>query len=300
MNNKAMFVKRSPATHAGWTLLAAVLLLASPALYAAEIPDQFKIGGFALGCQAWSFNRYTAYEAIEKTAEVGGKVIEFYPGQRLRPDDPKIQLHHTMPAEAIEELKAKLERHGILAVNYGVVWLGKDEARCRRVFAFAKTMGMLAVTSEPDAGAMDLFERLVKEYDIKLAIHNHPRKMDKPDYRYWDPEYVKSLVQGRDSRIGACADTGHWVRSGIKPVDALKILEGRIVSSHLKDLHEFSPRGRDAPFGTGVSDIRGILRELKRQKFSGNISIEYEHNWSHSMPEIAQCIGFIRGAGLSR
>ncbi len=82
---------------------------------------------------------------------------------------------------------------------------------------------------------------------------------------------------------------------GIKPVEALRILRGRVISSHLKDLNVFAPNGHDVPFGTGVSDIKGILDELKRQNFQGNLSIEYEHNWESSVPEIAQSVGFVRG-----
>ena len=41
--------------------------------------------------------------------------------------------------------------------------------------------------------------------------------------------------------------------------------------------------------------LRTILTELRRQKFDGNIAIEYEYNWHNSVPDIAQCIGFVRG-----
>jgi len=116
----------------------------------------------------------------------------------------------------------------------------------------------------------------------------------------WDPNYVLSVVKDRDSRIGSCADTGHWVRSNLKPVDCLRILKGRIISSHLKDLNQMGHAGHDLPFGTGVSDIPGILEELKKQHFTGNISIEYEHNWESSVPDVAQCIGFVRGYGEAK
>ena len=102
-------------------------------------------------------------------------------------------------------------------------------------------------------------------------------------------------MKDRDARIGACADTGHWVRSGLTPVECCRILKGRIISSHLKDLNEKSPQAHDVPFGTGVSDIPAVLDELKAQGFAGNISLEYEHNWEKSVPEVAQCIGFVRG-----
>lgn len=277
---------------AALTTLAAWRAGAQPA-----IPDQYKTGGFAIGCQAYTFNHFTAFEAIEKTAAAGGKVIEFYPGQPLSKEQADQKVDHNAPDELIAALKAKLEKHGLKAVNYGVVGLPNNEAECRKVFDFAKKMGMVAVTSEPAMETMDLLEKLAKEYDLKVAIHNHPRQPDNPNYKVWDPNYVLSMVKGRDARLGACADTGHWVRSGVKPVEALKILEGRIASCHLKDLHQFGPGGHDVPFGTGVSDIKAVLDELKRQNFQGNISLEYEYNWDNSVPEVAQCIGFVRGYG---
>jgi sugar phosphate isomerase/epimerase len=277
---------------AALTTLAAWRAGAQPA-----IPDQYKTGGFAIGCQAYTFNHFTAFEAIEKTAAAGGKVIEFYPGQSLSKEQADQKVDHNAPDELIGALKAKLEKHGLKAVNYGVVGLPNNEAECRKVFEFAKKMGLVAVTSEPAMETMDLLEKLAKEYDLKVAIHNHPRQPNNPNYKVWDPNYVLSMVKGRDARLGACADTGHWVRSGVKPVEALRILEGRIASCHLKDLHQFGPGGHDVPFGTGVSDIKAVLDELKRQNFQGNIALEYEYNWDNSVPEVAQCIGFVRGYG---
>ncbi|MDX1952823.1 MAG: sugar phosphate isomerase/epimerase [Verrucomicrobiota bacterium] len=271
-------------------------LLISTQLHAeVEIPDSHKIAGFALGCQAYTFHRFSAFEAIEKTAAAGARVIEFYPGQILSREEPNLKVHHSSGEEVVEKLRMKLRKHDLIAVNYGVVGLPNDEAECRAVFTFAKKLGMRGVTSEAKPEALDLIEKLCKEFDLTMSIHNHPRRPNDPGYRYWDPEYILSLVKDRDRRLGACADTGHFARSGIKPVDALKILEGRVLSSHLKDLHEFGPGGHDAPYGTGTSDIPGILEELKRQNFKGHIAIEYEYNLEHSVPDVAQCVGFVRG-----
>ena len=138
-------------------------------------------------------------------------------------------------------------------------------------------------------------EKLVKEFDIKVGFHDHPKRDNDPKYRMWDPNYVYSLVKDRDQRIGSCADTGHWVRSGIKPVDAIKALHGRIVSSHLKDLNEFSPGAHDMPYGLGVSDIPAILSMFDKMKMNGSVSVEYEYNWDTNVTEVAQCLGFVRG-----
>jgi sugar phosphate isomerase/epimerase len=282
-------------------ILALALSLAGavPASAEIRIPEQYKTSGFFLGCQAYTWNRFTVYEAIGKTAAVGGKVIEFYPGQRLSKEEPDIRWDHNASYETVEKVKEQLGKHGIKAVNYGVVGIPSNEEGARKVFDFAKALGLRAITTE-SADAIDTIDRLVKEYDIMVAFHNHPRRTNNPGYRMWDPNYVLSLVKDRDRRIGACADTGHWVRSGIKPIDALRILRGRIISSHLKDLNEFDRRGHDVPFGTGVSDIPAILEELRRQSFGGNISIEYEYNLENSMPEVAQCIGFVRGYGRAK
>lgn len=140
-----------------------------------------------------------------------------------------------------------------------------------------------------------MLEKLVKEFDICVGIHEHARRPSDASYKIWDPNYVLSLVKDRDRRIGACADTGHWATSGIKPLDAIKILEGRIISCHLKERPVIGSQKPDAIFGTGVSDIKGILDGLKWQGFRGNISIEYENNWDHSVPDVAQCVSFVRG-----
>jgi sugar phosphate isomerase/epimerase len=263
------------------------------------IPEGCKTGGFFIGCQAYTFNHFSVFEAIEKTAQCGGKVIEFYPGQNLSKEEPNVKWDHNASAETIDKVKAKLAAAKVTAVNYGVVEIPKDEAEARKVFEFAKAMGLYGITTE-SVGAIDTIEKLVKEYDIKVGFHDHPKQGNNPGYRMWDPNYVLSVVKDRDARIGSCADTGHWVRSGLNPVDCLRILKGRIISSHLKDLNEMGGGAHDVPYGTGVSDVPGLLAELKAQGFAGNISIEYEYHWENSTPEVGQCIGFVRGYGMAK
>jgi sugar phosphate isomerase/epimerase len=264
-----------------------------------KIPDEYKIGGFFIGCQAYTFNHYTLFEAIEKTAQAGGRIIELSTGAKLSKEEPNIIFDHNASAETLQKVKDKIAEHKLIAVNYGVIGIPKDEQQARKLFDFAKTMGLRAITTE-SVDSMDTIEKLVKEYDIMVGFHDHPKKPNDPSYRMWDPNYLLSVIKDRDPRIGSCADTGHWVRSNLKPVDCLRILKGRIISSHLKDLDHMGPGSHDKPFGTGVSDVPGILEELKSQGFTGNISIEYEYNWESSVPEVAQCIGFVRGYGEAK
>ena len=279
----------------------AAVTLAAPISLRAEnkIPDDCKTGGFFIGCQAYTFNHFSVFEAIDKTVEAGGKVIEFYPGQKLSKDEPNVKWDHNASAETIQKVKDKLAACKVTAVNYGVVDIPKDEAEARKIFEFAKTMGLYGITTE-SVGAIDTIEKLVKEYDIRVGFHDHPKQANNPNYKMWDPNYVVSVIKDRDERIGSCADTGHWVRSGLNPVECLRILKGRIISSHLKDLNEMGLGAHDVPYGAGVSEVPALLNELKAQGFAGNISIEYEYHWENSTPEVGQCIGFVRGYGAAR
>lgn len=276
---------------ASWTGLPARLA-------AAPIPEETRIGGFAVGCQAWTFNRFSAFEAVEKTALAGAKVIEFFPNQKFSPEQPDVKWGHDAPDAVIAQMQAHLAKHGVRAVNYGVV-SGKDEAEWRRIFEFAKKLGIHAVTTE-DEGRLDLLEKLAKEFDLRVAIHNHPKRANNPNYKVWDPAHVLALVKDRDARIGACADPGHWATSGLTPLDGIKLLKGRIVSVHLKDRTAIGRQTEDVPFGAGICDVKGILDELRAQGFVGNISIEYETKWENNVPDVAQCIGFFRGYGTCR
>jgi sugar phosphate isomerase/epimerase len=276
-------------------LAGAIGALTAAQVFATDIPSQYDTGGFAVGCQSYTFKDFTAFEAIDKTVEAGGKIIEFFPGQKLSADRPGATLDHHMSDEDIAALKAKLAQAGIIAVNYGVVG-GQDEAEWRQIFEFAKKLNLYGVTTE-SVNQLDIIEKLVKEYDIHVGIHEHERNPNDPNYKVWDPKYVLSVVKDRDSRIGACADTGHWMGSGLDALESIKLLKGRVISCHLVDKNVLGRRSHCVPFGTGIGKIKEILDELKAQGFKGNISIEYEYHWENSVPDVKQCVDFIRDYG---
>jgi sugar phosphate isomerase/epimerase len=280
------------------TVLGCAVLVASTLPSQAQIDARDKTGGFAVSVQAYTFNRFSTFEAIDKTAQAGGKLIELFPGQKLSADD-EAKIGPDMSAEAVAKLKAKLAEKSVKPVAFGVTGISRDEANARKLFAWAKDMGIGVINTE-SVDALDTAEKMAKEFDIKVGIHNHPQRANDPNYKVWEPQYVLSQVQNRDRRMGACADVGHWVRSGIRPLDALRILKGRIVSSHFKDLHEFSGGGHDVPWGTGVSEIKLLLDEYKSQGFEGPMSVEYEHNWDDNVAEVAQCVAFVRGYGAAQ
>lgn len=277
------------------TLVATIigLSLALPAVVASaqDAPAQRDVEpskklGWRLGAQCWTFRDRSVYETIETVKALQLRYIEMFPGQKLSASEPT-KFDHNSPPEQRALIKQKLKDEGIIAMNYGVVDIPQDEAAARKVFDFAKDMGIQTICSEPKPEAMDTVEKMAKEYDIKVAIHNHPTPS-----RYWDPKTVADAVKDRDPRVGCCADIGHWVRSGIKPVDAMKVVEGRIHNFHFKDLSEFGKKQAiDIPWGTGVSDVRAVLEEAKRQNYKGTIMVEYEHGKGPELVEnVRKCI----------
>ncbi len=259
-------------------------------LHADPIPENLRQNGWFIGAQAYTFKEFSAFEAIAKTKEAGGNMIEFYPGQILKPDS-KDKVGHTMSETAMEELKAECERQGVRAVNYGVV-AAKNAEDVRAIMSFAKKMGLYAVCTE-STEQIAAWEANAKEFDIKVAFHEHGGSMEKPKYKVWNPLYILGVVESRDPRVGACADLGHWCTSNLKPVECLRILEGRIISVHLKDKATNGP----APVvvaGTGVVDVAACLEELKKQKFDGHLSIEHENDWKNSVPQVRANIDFVK------
>ena len=265
---------------------------------APQIPEDCKISGFAIGCMAWTFNHFSAFEAIEKTAQVGGKVIEFYPGQKLSKEEPNLTVDHNASDEVLAKLRAKLKEQGIKAVGYGVLSIPGDEAGARQVFKFAKKMGLRYITTE-STESINVIEKLVKEYDICVGFHNHAGSYAKPEYKVWDPLFIAGVVAGRDPRIGATADIGHWCASNIKPIDGFKNLKGRIIGVHLMDNRAFG-ESQVVPCGQGVADIKSCLDELKAQGFSGSLSIEYEDKIENNSAEVKQCVEFVRQYGSGK
>ncbi len=248
-------------------------------------------GEWKLAVQTYTFNRFTLMEAIEKADALGLKDVEGFAWQKVGGEHGDVQL--VQADDAVRDaVKRKLDDAGIRMLNC-YFQLPNDEAKLRETFAFCKQMGIETIVGEPPAEAFDLMDALTAEYGVNLAVHNHPRHPEDPSYTFWKPENVMKLLDGRNPRMGACADTGHWARSGLDPAACLKIYDGRLISLHLKDVNERGAAGHDVPFGTGVSDVRGQLAELDRQRFSGVIAIEYENNMQDNMADVAACIAFV-------
>jgi sugar phosphate isomerase/epimerase len=242
--------------------------------------------GWQLAIHSYTFQKFPIFDSIDKTAALGVKYMSIS-GSVILDGTNKVgtvSLSDEQRAAIDEKLHADGFGH---FVNIGVVQLPADEAKSRQVFEFAKKWGIGILVAEPEPDALDTVEKLCKEYNIKVAIHDHP----KPS-RYWNPDTVLAAIKGRTPLMGACADVGHWMRSGLDPLDCLKKLDGHIICLHFKDLNQMGPKAHDVPWGTGVGKSKELMAELKRQHFHGAFCVEYEYHWENSSPEIAQCVKF--------
>ncbi len=274
--------------------------------------------GWRLGVQAFSFFYSSPLlEVLDRLEAAGIRYIEAMPGMVLSNEDRKVRFSHDSPPEVLAQVKAKLEETGVTLVNYGVVPLPNDEAACRKVFEFAKEMGIETIVSEPPDDAMALIDKLCAEYEINVAIHNHPL----PGLT-WSPEIVLAKCEGRSERIGVCADTAHWLRSGLDVVECLKKCEGRILSFHFGDvdteamaawrqyedelkkdgkgpkLYEVISKVPNAVFGQGPSDMMAWLTEIKRQDIQALFCIEafFELDADTAQANIAKCAEYLDAA----
>ena len=265
-------------------LAAAILLF--PVARAQEPTPAEKLG-WQLAIHSYTFQKFSIFDAIDKSATLGVKYMSVS-GSAIVDGTNRVSTV-TLSDEQRAAIDERLRARGFgNFVNMGVVQLPADEAKSRKVFEFAKKWGINVLVAEPATNALDTVEKLCKEYNIKVAIHDHPKGQS----IYWHPESVLAALKGRTPLMGACADVGHWMRSGLDPVECLKKLDGHIICLHFKDLNEMGPKAHDVPWGTGIGKSKELMAELKRQHFHGAFCVEYEYHWENSSPEIAQCVKF--------
>lgn len=250
--------------------------------------------GFSIAVQMWSLRKFSLLEGIGMAAAAGAGGVELYPGQRIGGEFGDAQCGPEMTEEQVAAVMKALDEAGLRVVNYGVTKVSGNEGEARKLFGFVKRLGAYGLTTE-SIEALDVMEKLAEEYGLMVCFHNHPKPM-----KLWNPEKVWNAVRGRHENVGFCADIGHWASSGLDPLEVVKNVAPRVRAFHMKDRASVGEWTHDRPFGTGVIDNIAILDEVRKHGFAGNVSIEYEHNWDKSLPEIAQCVGYLRAYSRMR
>jgi len=246
--------------------------------------------GWRLSCGLYTFRDRSFYEAIDVIAGLGILRVEpafFLP---LSKEQPDLKTSEALTPAQRREMKKRLEDRGLQMASYYAP-LEADTTAFRKVFDFAQEMGVETLVAEPPAEVFETLDKLCNEYRISLAIHNHAEAAGS---KYWRPENVLKVCEGRSKLLGGCPDTGHYVRTGLDPVECLKKLEGRTITVHLKDVAESGKvEARDVPLGQGKANYTQVLQTLRTLKFRGLATIEYEHLSPQLVQDVAQCAKFV-------
>ncbi len=261
----------------------------SPAVLARE-----KLG-WKLGLTAWGLHEFTLFETIDKTRQLGLAYIGGLSFQKVSKEIPK-NFDCNLTEDELSQVRLKMNEAGIRMPTCFYAAIPGDEAGCRKVFEFGRHMGIETFISEPPPESLDVIERFCDEYDIQLAIHNHGPKQSPI---YWRPEGILKVCKGRSKRIGACPDTGYWIRSGIDPIEGVRKLGDRLLTIQPHDLNVLSSDGHDVPWGTGKARFAELVRELHRLGIKPTLfGVEYSYNYSDNLTETAECIEFFNRLSL--
>lgn len=271
---------------AALSVLAAPFLGRTP-IHAAEAPVKNSDGrehGLRLGVASYSTRMLSLDETIATLGVLRISNAGLY------------KAHCNWETATTDECRAvaeKLKAAGIALTGSGVVNLPNDEAKVRKAFENVRAAGMATMVCKPELAALPLVEKFVKEFDQRLAIHNHGPE----DKFYPSPADVWKAVQPFDARIGLCLDVGHAMRAGADPAASIRQYAARLYDVHLKDSLAISGAIQDIPveIGAGRIDTRGILRALLEIKYSGVVAFEYEKVGGNPVTGLAESIGYVRG-----
>jgi sugar phosphate isomerase/epimerase len=235
---------------------------------------------FKLGMASYTFRKFSLDECIAMTNRVGLKHIS-------------LKSHH-LPYESslddIKNLASKVRNAGLDLYGCGVVYM-KDEKEVHRAFEYAKAGGIGIIIGVPEHDLLKLVDKKVKEYDIKVAIHNH----GPGDKRYPSPVSAYERIKDLDKRIGLCIDVGHSQRIGLDPAKDIINFSDRLLDLHIKDVSASTEEGKTVEIGRGVINIPKILRTLDKINYQGITAIEFEKDAEDPLPGVAESVGYVRG-----
>jgi sugar phosphate isomerase/epimerase len=238
--------------------------------------------GLKVGVATYSFNRLPLDEAIKGLVRVGATFCSI--------KEAHMPLKST--AEERRTIAKQFRDAGINPLSCGNITLTEDHAQVRNAFEYARDAGIPTIVCHPTSkDLLPFLDKLVKEFDIKLAIHNHGPE----DKVFPSPYDVWEAVQSFDPRVGLCVDVGHTARCQVDPAESIRKCAKRLHDVHIKDLVAIEVRSRPTEQGRGTLDTRAMLQALLDIKFQNLIGIEFERDLRDPIPGVAECMGYIKG-----
>jgi sugar phosphate isomerase/epimerase len=234
-----------------------------------------------LGVASYSTRKFTLDQTLEMAKTLGVTSMTF----------KDVHIPRTDSANATRALRAKIAAAGITIMGGGTITLPNDAVEIRKNFEYAKAAGFPLIFTSPDPAALDTIEQMAKEYDIKVAIHNHG-----PEDKWWPrPQDAYAAVKARDSRLGLCIDVGHTLRTGTDPVAACRECKDRLYDMHVKDLAAKTDRDSQVAVGRGLIDFPALFRTLLDIGYQGQVGLEYEIHEDDPLPGMIESLAYERG-----
>ena len=235
---------------------------------------------FSLGMASYTFRNFNLDDTLAMTKKLGLQRIAF----------KSFHLPLESSEDEIKAVAAKVKEAGLTLYGCGVVYM-ENEDEVHRAFDYAQAADMEIIIGVPNHNLLELVNKKVQEYDIKLAIHNH----GPGDERYPSPESAYERIKDLDPRMGLCIDIGHTKRIGIDPSEAAEMFSDRLHDVHIKDVSEASEKGTTVEIGRGVIDIPKFLRTMLELKYTGTMALEFEKDADDPLPGSAESIGYVKG-----
>jgi sugar phosphate isomerase/epimerase len=260
--------------------------LPSFAATATEEADPWR--GLKIGVATYTVRELPIEEAIKAVQRVGLKYVS------IKNVKNHVDLSHT-PEE--RKQRAQMFRDaGLVPLSVGNVGMKNDEADIRRAFEYARDIGVPTMVCAPPKDAVPLLDKFVKEFNIKLAIHNHGPE----DKQFPSPYDVMQAVEKYDKRIGLCIDVGHTARAGVDPAESIIKCRERLYDVHMKDISAMGNRNTPIEGGRGILNTKAILAALLKINYQGLVGFEYEKDGKDPVPGLAESVGYVKGllAGL--
>jgi sugar phosphate isomerase/epimerase len=244
------------------------------------------VPGWTMGIALYSFNQHPFTAALDKVDSAHVTSVEGFSFYKLG----KAFGDSTMKALSPQGIArmAKMMKDKGISMQSIYVEGSKDPEEWKKFFEMGKTLGVRYLVCEPAKDQWNMADSLAGIYGIPIAIHEHSKELS----AYWHPDSVLAAMKGHPN-FGACADLGHWARSGLDVVQCLQKLKGHILGIHLKDIDSLNnTKAADVIVGTGVIDFPAVIRELKRQDFKGMIYMECEHKMDNNLPDVIQSLQY--------
>ncbi len=240
-----------------------------------------------LGVASYSLRKFTRAQVIEMVKALGTPYINL----------KSVHLPYELPPDELAAARREIEAAGLQIVGGGTITFDEDsDDGVRKYFEYAKAAGMPVIVATADPPILPRIERFAKQYDIKVAIHNHGPE----DKRFPSPYDVLKHVRNMDPRMGLCIDIGHTVRTGTDVVRAVADAGPRLLDMHAKDLRDLTAKASQCIVGEGAIPIAEIFRQLEAMRFAGYVNLEYEIDADDPLPGMKQSFAYMRGvlAGL--